>query len=420
MFDFDTIKEVFASISKNKLRTFLTGLAIAWGIFLLIILLGVGNGFRNGMTSNFSGRAQNSISIYPGSTSVPYKGMPSNRMIKFDTKDYDLIRRKMPNVEYVSVSVNKSANLTYGEEYGTWNIDGVTPQAQFIQQVNINNKQGRFINDMDINSRRKVIVITSDIEDVLFKGESGLGKKIQVDNLVFTVVGVYKDNSGRFNPRAYIPFTTAQALYNSGYGFGSVEFTVKGLNTKEANEKYEELLRERLGRLHSFDPQDRSAVYINNTASWALETQNIFMVIDLFVLVVGLASLMAGIVGIGNIMLITVKERTKEIGIRKALGATPGSVLKLIIIEAVMITSIFGLIGMMTGIGLTEAVALMLAQSPTDKSDPNQATLFLNPTVQVWAVLGATFLLIIIGVFAGLLAARKAVKVSPIEAMRAD
>lgn len=419
MFDFDTIKEVFASISKNKLRTFLTGLAIAWGIFLLIILLGIGNGFQNGVTSNFASRAQNSISIYPGFTSTPYNGMPSNRQMKFDTKDYYLIKNKMPNVEYVSVSISRSTNMSFGEEYGTWNVDGVTPEMSFIRRVEPN--QGRFINDLDIKDRRKVIVLSRDMEEILFKEGSGLGKKIQVDNLVFTVIGIYKDNSGRFNPLAYIPFTTAQTLYSSGYGFGSIEFTVKGLDSTEANEKYETLLRERLGGIHNFNPEDRSAIYIRNTASMAVESQQIFTAIKLFIIVIGLASLMAGIVGVGNIMLITVKERTKEIGIRKALGATPASVLKLIIMEAVLITSVFGLIGMMTGIGLTELLSLIIEQSQANvPKDVNQSTLFLDPTVEVWVVLSATGLLIIIGVLAGLLAARKAVQVSPIEAMRAD
>lgn len=419
MFDFDTVKEVFASVSKNKLRTFLTGLAIAWGIFLLIILLGIGNGFQNGVTSNFSSRAQNSISIFPGSTSVPYMGMPSNRQMTFDRKDYDLIKSKMPNVEYVSVSVSKSANLAYGEEYGTYSMDGVTPDMAFIRRVEPH--KGRFINDLDIKERRKVIVLSKDMEEVLFKEGSGLGKKIQVDNLVFTIVGVYKDNSGRFNPLAYIPFTTAQTLYNSGYGFRAIEFTVLGLDTKEANEDYETLLRDRLGAIHKFDPEDRSAIYIRNTASMAVESQQIFTAIKLFIIVIGLASLMAGIVGVGNIMLITVKERTKEIGIRKALGATPISVLKLIIMEAVLITSIFGLIGMMAGIGLTEMMAMGIEQSQANaEADMNSPTMFLDPTVEVWVVLSATALLIIIGVLAGLIAARKAVKVSPIEAMRAD
>lgn len=416
MFDFDSVREIFATIKKNKLRTFLTGVSIAWGIFMLILLLGIGNGFQNGVTSNFADRAQNSIQLWPGWVSMPYNGLPANRAIKFDAKDYDLIRNKLPNVEYVSVSIRKSVTISYEKEYGIWDLEGVAPDVAKINTIPLEKDGGRFINMLDIQSKRKVIVISTEMQDILFKETNPLGKYVTVGDLAFQVIGIYKDKKGRNNPPAYTSFTTAQSLYNQGYGFGMIEFTVTGLNTEKANENYEKMVREKMGALHGFNPEDRSALYVRNTAADSLQAQQIFLAIKLFILVIGLASLMAGIVGVGNIMIITVKERTKEIGIRKALGASPISVLRLIIMESLFITSLFGFVGMMAGIGLTELLAMGLASGGASDGP----TLFLDPTVDVWVVLSATGLLIGIGVIAGIIPASKAVRISPIEAMRAD
>ena len=417
MFDFDSLREIFSTISKNKLRTFLTSFAVAWGIFMLIILLAAGNGLRNGVTSNFSRRAQNSVALSPGWTSMPYNGLPSDRQIKFDHKDYDLIRNKIPEVEYVSVRLSQRATLSYEKEYGSWNLEGVSQDASFINSLKVANGNGRFLNKMDIDNRRKVIVISPDMKKVLFKDQDPIDKYVVADNnIAYQVIGVY-DNEDIYdnNPPAYIPFTTAQMLYNKGYGFRRIDFTVVGLKTKEANEKFVESIRQRMGKLHSFDPADRSALYVRNTAEDMLESESIFSTITLFILVVGAASLMAGIVGVGNIMLITVKERTREIGIRKAIGATPLSVLKLIIFESIMITTAAGYIGMVLGIGLTELISTAIANSPSDGP-----SVFQNPTVDLTTVIWSTVALIIAGTVAGLIPALKATRVSPIEAMRAE
>lgn len=417
MFDFDSIREIFSTIGKNKLRTFLTSFAVAWGIFMLIILLAAGNGLKNGVTSNFSRRAQNSVTLWPGWTSMAYKGLPTNRQIKFDQKDYDLIRNKIPEVEYVSVRLSQRVTLSYEKEYGSWDIDGVSQDASIINNLKVANGNGRFLNKMDVDNRRKVIVLSPDMKKVLFKDKNPIDQYVIADNnIAYQVIGVY-DNEDIYdnNPPGYIPFTTAQMLYNKGYGFRRIDFTVVGLPTKEANEKFVERLRQRMGTLHNFDPADRSALYVRNTAEDMLEAQSIFFIITAFIIVIGIASLLAGIVGVGNIMLITVKERTKEIGIRKAIGATPFSVLKLIIFESILITTVAGYIGIVIGVGITEGISTIMANAPSDGP-----SIFKDPTVDLSTVIWATVVLIVAGTIAGLIPALKATKVSPIEAMRAE
>lgn len=418
MFDFDSLREIFSTISKNKMRTALTGFAVAWGIFMLIILLASGNGLKNGVTSNFSNRAQNSVTLWPGWTSMPYKGLPSNRNIKFDHKDYDLISNKIPEVEYVSARVSQSVTISYGEEYGAWRLEGVSQDAAHINNIKVKGDDGRFLNKLDVDNRRKVIVISPEMRRLLFKQESPFGKYVIANGIAYRVIGVY-DDSDMFsnNPPAYIPFTTAQMLYNKGWGFRQIDFTVKGLTNLNDNKAFIERVRKQVAQLHIFDPADRSALYIRNTAEDVAETNQIFDGINLFIWIIGLASLMAGIVGVGNIMLITVKERTREIGIRKAIGATPGSVLRLIIFESIMITTAAGYIGMLLGILLTEGISSAMTGGPATMDSP---TVFKDPTVDLGTVAIATLVLIIAGVVAGLIPALKATRVRPIEAMRAE
>lgn len=418
MFDFDSLREIFSTISKNKLRTALTGFAVAWGIFMLIILLASGNGLKNGVTSNFANRAQNSVTLWPGWTSMPYKGLPSNRNIKFDDKDYDLIRNRIPEVEYVSARVSQSSTISYGDEYGAWRLEGVSQDAAYINNIKIKAGEGRFLNKLDVDNRRKVIVISPEIKRLLFKEEQPFGKYVIANGIAYQVIGIYDDSDmSSNNPPAYIPFTTAQMLYNKGWGFRQIDFTVKGLKGLDENKAFIERVRKQMAQLHIFDPTDRSALYIRNTAEDVAETNQIFDGINLFIWVIGLASLMAGIVGVGNIMLITVKERTREIGIRKAIGATPGSVLRLVIFESIMITTAAGYIGMLFGILLTEGISSMMTSGPSTMDSP---TVFKDPTVDLGTVAIATLVLIIAGVIAGLIPALKATRVRPIEAMRAE
>lgn len=415
MFDFDSLREILATISKNKLRTVLTGFAVAWGIFMLITLLSAGNGLRNGVTSNFASRAQNSITLWPGWTSMPYNGLPPDRQIKFDEKDYDLIRNKIPGVEYVSPKVSQSVTLTFEKEYGAWRLDGVSDEAQYINSIIIESGNGRFLNKMDVDNRRKVIVISTEMKKVLFKEKNPLGQYVVANGLAFQVVGVY-DNKNQYmnNPPAYIPFTTAQMLYNKGWGFRQIDFTINGLKTIEANEAFIEKLRKRMGKIHNFDPTDRSALYVRNQAEFVEQTEDMFTTINLFIQIIGIATLVLGIIGVGNIMLITVNERTQEIGIRKAIGATPLAILKMIIFESLFITSISGYIGLVFGIGLSE---LLNSMSSGDSTGPS---IFKNPTVDLGTAVVACAIVIVAGVLAGLIPALKATRVRPIEAMRTE
>jgi putative ABC transport system permease protein len=385
---------------------------------MLIILLASGNGLKNGVTSNFSNRAQNSVTLWPGWTSMPYKGLPTNRNIRFDHKDYDLIRNKIPEVEYVSARIIQNVTITYEKEYGAWRLEGVSQDAAFINNIKVKAGDGRFLNKLDVDNRRKVIVISPEIKRLLFKGEEPLGKYVVANGIAYQVIGVYDDSDIVMNnPPAYIPFTTAQMLYSKGWGFRQIDFTVKGITGLDENKAFIERIRRKVSQLHSFDPADRSALYIRNTAEMVAETNFIFDMITLFLKVVGILSLMAGIVGVGNIMLITVKERTREIGIRKAIGATPASVLRLIIFESILITTAAGYIGMVFGILLTEGISSMLTGGSRSMDSP---TIFKDPTVDLGVVIFATLVLVIAGVVAGLIPALKATGVKPIEAMRAE
>lgn len=414
---FDLLSEILATIKRNKMRTFLTGFAVAWGIFMLIVLLAAGNGLRNGVTANFRGRAINSVRINPGWRSVPYKGLQANTRIRFDERTVEFVRNNFPEVEYISGGNDYSpANVSYGDEYGAWEFEICTPDLFHIDYMIIT--KGRFINDMDMKQRRKVIVINDAAERVLFKGEDPIGKYVTADGIAFQVVGVYeKPLAQSFAPPCYIPFTTGRMLYERGNIYW-IEFTVKGIDSVEEADAFTERLRQKLGPSLGFDPSDRSALRVWNSAKQAVETNNIFIFINMFLVIVGLASLMAGIVGVGNIMLITVRERTREIGIRKALGATPWSVIKMVIVEAIFITTCAGYIGILLGLGVIEVVNRMFPDGMG--GGEHGMTMFLNPNVSLGVVLAATGLLIACGVAAGLIPSLKATRIRPIEAMRAD
>ncbi|MCL2739388.1 MAG: ABC transporter permease [Bacteroidales bacterium] len=416
MFRLDFLQEILLTMKKNKLRTFLTGFAVAWGIFMLIVLLAAGNGLKNGVFSNFSRQAKNYVSVRPGWTSMPYKGYPAGRRIRFDQKDYDLVRDKVPEVEHLSAGMGVNLTVSYGQEYIAVQLEGGTSELAHIVSIGIKEGMGRFINKTDDLMRRKVMVIHPDHQKVLFKDEDPIGKYVIANGIAFQVVGVYgsSDQFNSHNPNAYIPLSTAQMLYNRGYGFWYLEFTATGLHSVAANEAFNQRLREKFAALHGFDPKDRSALYIYNSFEEALRIQKVFGIMNIFLIIVGLASMMAGIVGVGNIMVITVRERTREIGIRKAIGATPASVLRLIIFESIFVTTCAGYMGIVLGVGLTELVGSLL----TNQSE--NVTMFLDPTVNMGTVFGATFLLIVCGVVAGLIPALKAVKVKPIEAVRAE
>lgn len=418
----DHLQEIFQTLRKNKLRTALTGLSVSWGIFILIVLLGAGNGLKNGVTSNFSDRAVNRITLWSGTTSMAHNGLKSGRNLQFADKEVDLIKNDVNESRLVAARIDRTQTISFGSEYGSYNVRGVMPEYMEIERIVINPGNGRFINGLDLEENNKIIVLDNKIVETLFEGKSALGNYVKVGQLMFKVVGINTKKEQWGSPSAYIPFSTAQAIFNPSKKFNQITFTVDGLETKEENDKFNESLRALFGRSLNFDPKDRQALWLDNSQADYIESQKIFSAITIFVSIIGIFTLIAGIVGVSNIMLVSVKERTREIGIRKAIGASPSSILNSIILESLLITAIFGYIGMILGIGLTELINFVMEQSANGQpaSDGMQMSVFKNPTINTGYAIFATVVLIIAGIIAGYLPARKAVKIKPIEAMRQE
>jgi len=415
IFDRDNWAEIFSVIGKNKLRTFLTGFSISWGIFMFCILLASGNGLKNGVMSNFSGQSMNSIDFWGRRTSIPFKGLPDQRRITIDQNDLDLVKNQIPEVEYISGMIYSNASVNYKTFSSNCQFIGVHPEIFKISGLRMANNGGRFISDADIRETRKVAVINARLQKVLFQSDNPVGKQFIADGIGYTVIGVFQtDFNERDDAMAYIPFTTAQLLYNRGWGINDIMFTAKGLNTLEENEAFQERLREKLSGLHVFDPKDQRAIGMWAMVEGYLRTMGIFNGISVFIWIIGSGTLMAGIISISNIMLITVRERTREFGIRKALGAKPSSILGSILMESAFITSIFGYFGMFMGVGLGELVNNILENA----EESQMFNIFKNPTVDVGVAAGAMCILIVSGIIAGYYPAMKAVKISAVEAMR--
>ncbi|MDR1335396.1 MAG: ABC transporter permease [Tannerella sp.] len=425
MFDFDNLREIWSTMKKNKLRTFLTGFSVAWGIFMLIILLSAGNGLSNGIAHNFRNMADNTVTCFPRYTTLPYKGFQPNRRIEFTEDDIHIIRRNHPEVSRISPVNYLSDTLTYGNEYMTIDMQAVYPDFSSIIFLPIHAGNGRFINEMDLKQRRKVIVITPRMSSVLFRDSiSPLGRYVRLGNLMFQVIGIYQDDDRGMDAPAYIPFTTGQMLFDGGYRVRRIRFTLKGVDTEQASDEFEERFRERMARYHRFNPDDKNAIGLWNTGREFRMWRGMTSGIALFIWIIGIGTLMAGIVGVSNIMLITVRERTREFGIRKAIGARPASILRLIIVESVLVTAVFGYIGMVSGIGLTELINHFMEMGEAASSgggNPGEnVSVFRNPTVNLNIALSATGLLVVAGVLAGYFPARKAVKIPAIEAIRTE
>jgi putative ABC transport system permease protein len=417
IFEAENWAEIFSTIKKNKLRTFLTGFSISWGIFMFCILLSAGNGLRNGMQSNFEGRATNRLNFWGNYTSIPYLGFPKNRSISLDDRDVNLIRSQVPEVGAITPRTYNSVSATYGSLSAGCQLTGVNPEFLQINHIKILDNQGRFLNDIDMKEHRKVAVINKPMRTSLFKGENPVGEIFLADGLSYTVVGVYDEESWGNDCMAYVPLTTAQLLYNKGWGYNNITLTLNGLKTEEDNEAFEKRFRTELAGLHVFDPEDNRAIGMWNALQNYLQFIGMFNGISAFIWIIGIGTLIAGIIGVSNIMLITVRERTREIGIRKALGAQPSTILGSILLESIFITSVFGYIGMFLGVGLGELVNNIL-QSPSMTGQVS--SIFKNPTIEMPVAIGAMTVLIVSGLVAGYFPAWKAVRISPVEAMRAE
>ncbi len=415
MFNRDFWSEIFMALRRNKLRTILTGFAISWGIFMLIILLSAGNGLKNGVTSNFADRINNTYTIWSSSTELPYKGHKAGRFIMMNNKDIQLLE-SLYEVEEVSPTVSKGGTLIFGDKSRSIGLDGVKPIYKNIEGIKV--LEGRFIDENDMKTKAKVAVIDEDSNNELLRttGETTMiGKTVFINGLSFTVVGVCKANMWGERGLAYAPYSTLQAIYNENEYY-QIVFTTKGLNTKEDNEAFKKELKRKMAALHEFSPDDKRGMWIDSQMIDSLETMKIFNTINIFIWVIGIAMLISGVVGVSNIMRITVKERTNEIGIRKALGAKPRSILLSIVMESLVITTIFGYIGMICGIGVTELIGMAMEASG-GLSNGNGMSVFVDPTVDIGIVVSATLVLIVSGVAAGFAPAWNSVKVKPIEAM---
>lgn len=411
MFDIDKWQEIFSTIKKNKLRTFLTGFSVTWGIFMLIVLLGAGKGLENGIHSNFDSDAANSIWIYPGQTSKPHNGIQPGKYVRFTNEDYDRLKDDKVTIERISSRYDIRGNdiISYKNEYGSFGINTVHPDMEFIE--NSFPVEGRFINYIDIKKLRKVAVIGDLVRDALCKkGESPVGEYLRIRGVPFKVVGIYSENSNNDGERrrVYIPISTAQMVFSGGNSINNIALTVKDMPA-EKSAQFEEKIKSIFAVNHNFDKTDDRAIFVQNNQENIKEFQNAFQGIRLFIWVIGIGTIIAGIVGVSNIMLIVVKERTKEIGIRKAIGATPWSVVSSIIQESILITSFAGYIGLVLGVVLMEIIA---------NNIPADSMMFKNPEVDIRVAISATILLIISGTFAGYIPARKAAKIKPVVALR--
>ncbi|MDR2497309.1 MAG: ABC transporter permease, partial [Tannerellaceae bacterium] len=402
MFDFDDLREIWGTMQKNKLRTFLTGFSVAWGIFMLIVLLAAGNGLRNGIAANFERWSLNMVEIWPRYTTLPYDGLPANRRIEFTVRDVEAIKAYFPEIDRISGINYRSDTISFGKEYLTGRVRAVYPDFNQIQYMPIEKGNGRFLNEPDMKERKKVIVITPRMVEVLFRDSvAALGQYVKLGGAMFKVIGIYKTEEGNSDSPAFIPFTTGQMLFDRGYRIGDIDFTVSGINTEAASLDFEKRLRAYMARLHRFDPEDKNAMGLFDMGRQFRMLQGMNNGIALFIWIIGIGTLMAGIVGVSNIMLITVRERTRELGIRKALGAKPGSILKLIIVESILVTAVFGYIGMISGVGLSEIINYgMEAAREAAPANPNAGTetVFRNPTVSLGISVSATIVLIIAGV----------------------
>lgn len=416
----DLWQEIYGTIKRNKLRTFLTGFAVAWGIFMLIVLLGAGNGIIHAFEQNASERALNSIRLGGGWTTKSYEGLKEGRRIQMDNKDLTATEKYFPdNIITAGATLRQGdVNISFGQEYINISLMGVHPN--YVQSEAIKTATGRFINQNDIKERRKVIILHKKSAEILFKKShtEPIGKFVNVGGVAYRVAGLYEDQ-GDQSSVAFVPFSTLQTIYNKGDKLNNIIFTTKNLTSEEANEAFEKEYRKVIASNHRFDPEDESAIWIWNRFTQYIQTQNVAGLLRTAIWVIGIFTLLSGIVGVSNIMLITVKERTREFGIRKALGAKPLSILWLIIVESVTITTFFGYIGMVAGIGVTEWMNSAFGNQTAD-AGMFQARMFSDPTVDIGIAIQATLTLIVAGTLAGFFPAKKAVSISPIEALRAN
>ncbi|MDP4280603.1 MAG: ABC transporter permease [Bacteroidota bacterium] len=418
MFDLDRWQEIYHVLSKNKLRTFLTAFGVFWGIFMLVIMMGSGKGLENGISQNFGDMATNSVFMWAQQTSLPYKGFTRGRQFNFQNNDIDALHAAIPEIKYLAPRTNVggyngSSNVIRGLKSGAFNIFGDYPVYNLIDPVNI--LKGRFINEMDIKEKRKVVVIGNRVLEVLFvKGENPIGKYIQIQGVYFEVVGLFKskrtgESAIRDNSNIFMPFTTMQKTFNYGDAIGFFNITSKeGIPVAVVEDKAIRILKKN----HSIAPQDDRAIGHFNLEVEYKKMVGLFLGIAVLVWIVGIGTLLAGVIGVSNIMLVVVKERTKEIGIQRAIGASPYTIISQIITESIVLTTFAGYIGLSLGVSVLELINYLLEKSGASTE------MFLHPGINFRVAVTALIILIFSGALAGFIPARRAVAIKPIDALR--
>ncbi len=407
MLDFSVWQEILSTMRQNKLRTFLTSFSVFWGIFILMILLGSGNGLQKGVMHNFSD-AMNSVWMWGGRTTIAHEGYNTGRQIVFKNDDVEFLSSHFEEVENLTGRMflwGGNFHTSYKNNYRDFNIQAIHTGHQVIENIKV--MKGRLLNLKDISEYRKVAIIGRIVMEQLFKGEDPVGKYVNISGIPFLVVGVFDDVHDGEVERLYIPISVAQKTFRPGTNVGTMAFTT-GDATLEESEALIENIKHSLASKHRVSAEDRSAIGVYNNLEEYKQTQAIFTGIKIFVGIIGVFTLIAGIVGVSNIMLIVVKERTKEFGVRKAIGATPGSIVGLIILEALIITSIAGYLGLLAGISLLELISSKMPASE----------FFRNPGVDFRIATGAAVLIMLAGMLAGFVPARRASKIKPIVALR--
>ncbi len=422
MFDRDRWQEIFSALKKNKLRTLLTAFGVFWGIFMLVVMLGAGRGLENGVYNDMGGFATNSAFMWSQNTTVPYKGFKKGRWYNFNNSDTKVLREQVKEIDCLAPRLQArfwqsegQNNVVRGLKTGAFNIFGDVPDFNKIDPVTI--LKGRYINDEDIQKRRKNVVIGARVADLLFeKDENPIGEYIQIRGVYFMVVGVYKSqHTGGWaewqETTIEMPLTTLQQVYNFGDRVGWYAMTSKpNISVSIAEEKAKAILKQR----HSISPLDNEAIGSDNVEKQFNKIGKLFLGIKALIWIVGTGTLLAGVIGVSNIMLIIVKERTKEIGIQRALGATPLNIISQIITESIFLTSIAGYVGLLLGVGVIEILNKVLEKSQQAGAN----VMFTRPEVDFNVASTALIILIVCGAIAGFIPAKRAINVKPIEALR--
>ncbi|MEM7244411.1 MAG: ABC transporter permease [Acidobacteriota bacterium] len=408
MLDLDSWQETFDAVRRNKLRTVLTAFSVGWGIFILIVLLGSGAGIRNGIASQFRDDATNSLWIYSGQTSVPHAGFQPGRRIQFTNEDHDEVRDTVEGVEHITARfyLSTRAIVAHGGESAPFDVRCVHPGHLYLERTLVT--KGRFLNPLDLQEHRKVTAIGELVRRALFGDEEAIGKEIAVNGVAFRVIGIFEDAGGEGEmEKVYLPITTAQRAFGGGNRIAQFMLTV-GDATFEESQAIEQVIRGKLSRRHQFSSDDQNAMAVGNNFGEFQRFMQLMAGVRGFVWIIGVGTILAGVVGVSNIMMITVRERRRELGVRRALGATPASIVGLVLRESLIITGVAGYLGLVAGIG-----ALELARELIPAAD-----FFRNPEVDLGVAIKATLLLIVAGALAGFFPARKAVAISPVEALR--